>query len=97
MDAEEIGELIVAVRDHVHQKMRRCTKGEPNDRISDCATDCSADGRVGCERHNAGMIAQNRILGQVLEYIVANIREEKNSFALLGVKTRPEKGCLWLA
>lgn len=65
VDAEQVGKLVVPMGNHVYQEMRRGSKAEAKDRISDRATDCSADGRVGCKRHNAGMIAQIGILGQV--------------------------------
>lgn len=96
VNAEKVGKLVVSVRNHVHQEVRRGSKGESKDRISDRATDCSANGRVGCERHNGGMIAQHEILGQVSGYLLANVREEY----VYKFKTTPMAwdrfgGCWW--
>ena len=92
VNAEKVGKLVVSVRDHVYQEVRRGTKAETKDRISDCATDCGADGRVGCKRHNAGMIARNGFLGQVLRYFLAKTREERSLFVSIVLKNEDKEG-----
>ncbi len=69
VDTEQICELVVAMGDHVDEKVRGGSQEESEDRIANCAANCSPNGCMGGKRHNGSMIAHLEFFGEnVLEF-----------------------------